>query len=183
MARFEESRRSALATAVSVQIEGIPLDQSEEMRIGKKGWFPIGGCICVTEPCPCDGPIVWLPEDGVVVRESTGRKTEGGDEVMRFLLEKNAKVILEAFLPVKAQGISSLAKLKQGGLTLAGVRAGSRTGASGNGHVTTMSAPAPGGPTGAVAGAFWAGYEFGEWLDEEFGLSDAISDWMVDVFD
>jgi hypothetical protein len=56
----------------------------------------------------CNGPIVWLPEESILMREPAGRKTAEDDDIYTFSIDRNAELIIEAHLPVSARGFHAL---------------------------------------------------------------------------
>jgi hypothetical protein len=180
MTTYTDRRTAQLARAAAVQIEGVPLDATEQ-RLGREKWLVIGVCLCVQDtpefPCPCDRLVVWVPDGSVLQTDDTDRRTASGAEIKRYTIQRGAKVVLEAPLRVSVDGLAALRKLKAGAPGAIAPAGGTTDGRS------VARRPSLPGPVGQVVGAFIAGYEFGEWLDGELGLSDAISDWLVDVLD
>ena len=150
---------------LSQGIKGIRLDPSQAMQVWKE-WFPIRPCICVKEPCPCDpldDVIVWLPEN--TPYEKTGEQREGAD-LMSFTVPSNAKLLVEAHIPMTVAAITKLKGFGDRG-----------------GHGGTIIKKESGkGVVGKLTAAFELGWLIGEKIDEETGASDEIADWLYDTF-
>jgi hypothetical protein len=114
----DDRQVSRLRRAAGIQIDGVPLELAHEQRLGGEQWSVLVGCLCVTEPCTCEGLTLWVSESSVLQSEGTGRRSIAGNEVRRYTLKRNATVVLEALLPVKAQGVVALRTLKRGGRPL-----------------------------------------------------------------
>jgi hypothetical protein len=116
VASYEEVRRESFTKAGSVVLTGVELDLPDAARIaGRERMFPISLCLCVQDnpqnPCPCRGPLVWISDDRVAAREETGRKSAGGEDIMRFYVERSAPVLVES---VTAMTVESLRARLQG---------------------------------------------------------------------
>lgn len=162
---------SRLRRATGIQIDGVPLEPSHEQRLGGEQWSVLVGCLCAAEPCTCEGLTLWVSESSVLQSKGTGRRSIARNEVRRYTLKRDATVVLEALLPVKAQGMAALRTLKRGGHPLAS---------------PTREAPDPAlrsKPTGGSLAEAFVGGVAGRWLDQELGLSDALFDLLVDVLD
>ena len=169
---YDDHRVSRLRRAAGIQIEGVPLDLPDEPRLGGDRWSVLGGCLCITEPCTCEGLTIWMSQSSVLQSEGTGRRSIAGDEVRRYTLKREAKVVLEALLPVKAQGVAALRTLKRGGHPPASP--------PGEAPDLALSSRTVGGP---LAEASLGGVALGTWLDQELGLSDALFDLLADALE
>lgn len=109
MASYETAKARAFAHATTTVLTGVPLDAPEDHPLRQAGSLPIQVCVCVTDPCPCDGhPIIWADEAAVRSRATTGRLTSGGDEVFDFAIDVDASVVVETFSRVKASEAAGL---------------------------------------------------------------------------
>lgn len=103
MASYDEARVNEFTAAATKTITGIPLEPAEQSPLIRGiGRIPIQMCICVTEPCPCDGPIVWVEEGDLRQRVSTERRTTAGEEVYEFKIDLDATVLVESVVRMKA---------------------------------------------------------------------------------
>jgi hypothetical protein len=180
-------------------IQGRIISRLPNQIAGPRGCFPILWCLCVHDspdnPCPCNGPIIWIPEGSIRNRRKLGRGTEGSVELD---VEASARVFLEDTREIGGQ--DSDARLM-------------RLGADGQFEAVTdtlwvqefspmrldrlkralelierdprLSAIAKKkgkGIWGKLVAAFEAGWAIGTYIDEKTGLSDKLSDWMIDTF-
>lgn len=90
-------------TAVEVTAEGTLLGER-----GNRGFNP---CVCVTEPCPCDGYdhgnlLIWVAAHQVLSVEATGRNSTNGSPVLEVRCEPGTQLIVERMYMVKAADIA-----------------------------------------------------------------------------
>ncbi len=103
MASYEEARLNKFTAAATKTITGVSLEPPEQSPlISGVGRIPVQLCICVTEPCPCDGPIVWIEEGDVLQRVTTERRTNAGEELHEFKINLDATVLVESVVRMKA---------------------------------------------------------------------------------
>lgn len=165
---------------------------------GPRGCIPVLWCFCVQDspsnPCKCTGPIIWIPEDSlrdhgrpqlskdgsaeIVVdgntrvfvedtREVGGKNA--GSRLMRLGRDDNFEAVadtlwLQEFMPMRLSQLNKALKLIESHPKLGSIAKKSK------------------GVWGKIVAAFEAGWEIGTAIDEETGLSDKISDWMIETF-
>ncbi|CAA9247097.1 MAG: hypothetical protein AVDCRST_MAG93-1577 [uncultured Chloroflexia bacterium] len=172
--------------------------------VGPRGCIPILWCLCVHDspdnPCPCNGPIVWLPEWIAQSAGPTGRMgfVNGAKQPLAsFTIDASSKIYVDASVRLGGGERSRVALQRDAAGDLKPVKAeiivprylpiqvGMLSDAleliSGDDRLTTMAKQAPG-PLGWVVAAFKAGWEIGEFIDEETGASDALADWLYETF-
>ncbi|MER7536455.1 hypothetical protein ABTX77_16960 [Streptomyces sp. NPDC097704] len=109
MASYESARTRAFTQATTTTVTGVPLEVSDDHPLRRLGQTPIQSCVCVTDPCPCDGhPILWVDESAVLSRTATGRRSADGDEVYDFAVSADAFVTVESFRRVRASDTAGL---------------------------------------------------------------------------
>jgi hypothetical protein len=88
-------------------VSGVELDIAEDSPLAEGGRRPILMCQCVTEPCDCPGPIIWvLPED-ILARESTERTNRAGEYVSDFKIDPDATVLVESVVRAKVSALQT----------------------------------------------------------------------------
>jgi hypothetical protein len=104
MASYDEARVDEFTGAATKTIMGVPLEAPEQSPlISGIGRMPIKICpLCFTEPCPCDGPIIWIEEGHIRKRVSTERRTTAGEELYEFKIDLDATVLVESVVRMKA---------------------------------------------------------------------------------
>lgn len=139
------------------RVVGVPIDWQ------LPDWIVVSPCFCVQDspdnPCPCydkEHPWVFIPKDGIVSERETGRKSEFGI-VNEFAIDINAQVLVGLIKPLDARDIED-----------------------GDDVITAYKKKSV--RRFLIGLAYKAGKVFGEWLDEETGASDDISDWLIDKF-
>lgn len=182
MLRYESEHRNRVSNAGATALSGVPLQTDEEYFGGARRRLPIQLCLCVHDspdsPCPCDGPIVWLPDDAVFSRGPSGRETVGGEELHEFRIDRDARVGVEMTLPMTAQGLSRLMTHRRMLTEWPAVTDGR---AADGAEAEAIGAGVGSGPATAVLASFMAGHTIGRWLDEQTGLSSAIADGLYDA--
>ena len=200
MPDYETVREDRIATGATATISGVPVE-GVERRIGDRNFVLISTCVCVTaEGCPCNGPLIWLPEDDIVKSESSGNRSKDGENIHHYRLAPTAQVVIESYTSLPAQNASRMiesnelanAAIREFGTEIAGFSPGLRSTAQ-NGYGTKTNTTPPGtaaligagigpGPAGAVTGAFMAGFTVGKYIEEKTDASDVISDILIDLF-
>jgi hypothetical protein len=105
MASYDEARVNEFTAAATKTITGVPLEPAEQSAlISDIGRTPIHMCVkqCFAEPCPCDGPIVWIEEGDIRERVSTERQTMAGEDLYDFKIDLDATVLVESVVRMKA---------------------------------------------------------------------------------
>lgn len=87
----------------TIRITGTQIQAPTDHPLRAKGLFAIHiGCVCVTEPCDCEDPIiVWLPPDAIRSRVASSHKNHGED-LTDFLVDEDVRLIVERFSSVRA---------------------------------------------------------------------------------
>lgn len=108
--KYDDAHSELIEASSYVEVFGLQLDPNE-YQAGSDRWkrsFPIILCFCVhdspSSPCPCTGPILWLRRDDVLRSNVHTRKGERGGDVMRFVVDRDASVVVEnaSRLPISA---------------------------------------------------------------------------------
>ena len=176
--RYDELKARQLENAVATDVHGVPVEFGDGLTaLGRdRGMFPILGCLCVHDSpdslCPC-GPIIWLPKDKILSSRKAGSRDREGREVYSFRVESDAELVVERPVPVRAGAYAAALKAPNGAPSVGLDGSAGLAMARGKGV----------GPVAAVVAAFEVGYALGTKINEAFGLSGKISDWLVDLFD
>src|SRR5215211_6555029 len=103
MASYDEARANEFTAATTKTITGVALEAPEESRmISGVGRIPIRYCVCVTEPCECDGPVIWVEEADLREKVATDRRSRTGEELHDFKIDRDATVLIESIVPARA---------------------------------------------------------------------------------
>lgn len=200
MPDYETIREDRIATGATATISGVPVE-GVERRIGDRNFVRIRTCVCVTaEGCPCNDPLIWLPEDDVVTSESSGDRSKDGENIHHDRLAPTSQVTVESYTSVPARNASRTiegnklanASVREFGTEMVGFSSGSRSTAQ-NRYGTKTNTTPPGtaaligagvglGPAGAVTGVFMPGLTVGTYIDEKADASDVISDILIYLF-
>lgn len=179
---------------------------------GPKGCFPILICLCVHDrsdnPCPCDGPIIWIPDRSVKSKKEHRQGTKESnstDLMMEIAVDSKARVFIDETRPSNDHDLREGMVLMQVGKdefkrtegkawiqqyvpiraeillrTLKCVYSDHR--------LADVARKKKGGFWGAVSAvlgaagpAFDLGVEIGTAIDEETGISSDIADWLYDT--
>lgn len=99
---YDTARARLVEDASSIAVYGVALKETDAKATARGFWethFPILWCLCVQDspenPCPCNGPIVWLPRDGVMRTDRDFRQSEDGMSVDRFRVARGAKALVD----------------------------------------------------------------------------------------
>lgn len=189
--------------AGSVTLTGVPIQRTGS-TLDLKGCIPILNCFCVHDspdsPCPCTGPIFWIPEKDILFKQERRRQgLVGGSEqaMMEIRLHPKTRVFLDRTTRPGKGGIDRRAvvmRTDRGDLQpvkgdvyvqhVSRVPAGALAAAldlmQSNDQIGTIAKE--GDALDALIKAFGIGWIIGEAIEEEFDLADKISDWMIDFF-
>lgn len=164
---------------------------------GPRGCIPILWCLCVHDspdsPCPCDGPIIWIPEISIRNRRRAKHREDG---VLELDLSGKTKVFVEDTQEADGTGTRVLRKTGEGAFEpieeavwvqeFTPMRVDRLKRAleviESDPKLSVMAKKKGKGFWGKIVAAFEAGWAIGEFIDEETGLSDKISDWLLDTF-
>ena len=92
-------------TRITGTLVDVPVDHP--MRV--KGLTAIHmGCVCVTEPCDCEDPIIiWLPPEAIRSQSASSRKSHDDEVLTDFLVDQDARLIFETFSSMRASQFAS----------------------------------------------------------------------------
>jgi hypothetical protein len=107
VATYEQARANEFTEAASQKITGIDLSIAEDSPLVQGGRTPIQLCLCVTDPCDCPGPIIWINPDDIHSRASTERSNRAGEDVTEFKIDPDATVLVESVVRAKASALQS----------------------------------------------------------------------------
>lgn len=106
MPTYEQAKGKGFQEASGRVLMGIELDVAEDSPlVGQRGHVPIQVCVCVTDPCECRGPIVWVPLDDIWSRNATERSTRDGDTVTEFVVSQDTTLLVESVVQLTANTI------------------------------------------------------------------------------
>jgi hypothetical protein len=158
---YDDARLRHIERAGTVRIVGIPLEQRSRAAANMR-WLQ--SCFCVhdapEDPCPCMGPIIGIPTDLLRAERPSRRRDEDGRELVEFVIDRDARLIIEKPRTLKAGTYAALANGRSNGRR----------------PISGLQRQSAGGPGPANAWIAWTTfwYAVGTWLDN---LSDgAISD-------
>lgn len=107
MGSYEEARANEFTAAATNTITGVALETPEDSAfISGGGRIPIVWCLCVTEPCDCDGPIIWIEESDLRQKVATERRSRTGAELHDFKIDVDATVLIESVVRARAGDLS-----------------------------------------------------------------------------
>ena len=196
---YESALTKTAGSRSELTIHGRLVSRPSNQIGGPRGCIPILFCLCVQDtpdnPCPCSGPIVWFPEGSIRNRRKMGRGAEG---VVEIDVGASTRVFVEDTREVGGKGSDArLMRLGPAGhfeavaetlwvqeFTPMRVDRLQRALELIDGHpqLSVMAKKKGAGFWGKLVAAFEAGWEIGTFIDEQTGLSDKISDWMIDTF-
>ncbi len=111
MPTYDEAKLNAFTAATTVTVVGVPLDVSDDHPLRREGYQPIKGCICVTEPCPCDeesNEILWIYSPrGDAKGVLTDKKNEAGEALQNFRLDAEATIVIESYAQIRVSDLLS----------------------------------------------------------------------------
>jgi hypothetical protein len=169
LASYGEMKEKQLQDTWVTKIHGVPLElEGNILDLNSNGVFwPILGCLCVQDspdnPCPCKGPIVWLPKDKILKSGKSGRNNHEGSEVHWFEVANGAEIMVEELHTLKIKDYADFVDWTEG-----------------NGTSVSFSKKSI--RSRLLKAAFSLGFAIGTVIDEETGASDEISDWLHDTF-
>lgn len=170
---YEDAQRVQIDRQLTIAFHGRLIDpevKASAREVNDAGkYVRILRCICVQDspdnPCPCEGPIVWLPRDKILTTSASEHKDTHGQRLAEVVIANDAQVIVERHTVLSAKRLAASAG---GGDATARAALMKKAGAS---------------KTGALLiAAFELGYHIGTTIDEETGASDAIADALWDLF-
>ncbi|WP_425084947.1 hypothetical protein [Ruegeria profundi] len=97
--------RNLVEAAAGVTIFGQRIKEGSSNKrssLGRGLWethFPILWCFCVQDspnnPCPCTGPIVWIPHNSVVKSEQSKFRSEADETIDQIVVHRNTMIVVE----------------------------------------------------------------------------------------
>lgn len=104
MRSYDQARNQRLTAETTRKLMGVPVDVPADLalRIGGADPLPLQWCECSTDPCDCDGPIIWLPEEAIRERVPTDRRTRDGEQLYEFRVDLNATIAVELTIRTRA---------------------------------------------------------------------------------
>jgi hypothetical protein len=111
MPTYDEAKLNAFTAVTTVTVVGVPLDVSDDHPLRHEGYQPIKGCICVTEPCPCDeesSEILWiLSPRGDAQGIATDKKNEAGEVLYNYRLDADVTIVIESYERIRVSDLIS----------------------------------------------------------------------------
>lgn len=197
--KYAQALRDAGAGSSEVQVRGRLITPPSSKIAGPRGCIPILWCFCVHDspdnPCPCTGPIIWFPRSSIRTslggsqqreetvtltvdgstrvflddtREAGGRQTDirllrpGEDGELEPVEES---LWVQEFTPFRIDRLQRALEIIES-----------------HPQLSVMAKKKGKSFWGKLVAAFEAGWAIGTAIDEETGLSDEISDWLLDTF-
>lgn len=109
MRHIEEQRLRAVETATVglVSIRAVPLSANTDDPLIVRGMRPVNPCVCVVEPCPCDGydhgnTTVWVPEAFAREAADTGDVDLDGSAIFEYQMPAATTLLIDYVRPVAA---------------------------------------------------------------------------------
>jgi hypothetical protein len=102
---INDARARMIEEATGHSLLGLPIDASAAQAdgLGRRLWethLPILWCLCVQDspanPCPCTGPIVWIPRAAVLQSGPTNRRSEDGRAIERVVVRRETELVIDA---------------------------------------------------------------------------------------
>jgi hypothetical protein len=107
MASYDDARVNEFTRAATETITGVVLDVPEDHPLIAHRWRrPILWCECVTEPCDCEGPIIWIEDADIQERRATDRRNTAGEQLHELKVDRDALVLVESVVSAKAGALS-----------------------------------------------------------------------------
>lgn len=184
----------------AVTIHGVIAKKPGPGIFGPKGCTPILWCFCVQDtpsnPCPCMGPIIWLPEGQTIHIRESRRTGQQDDTLVEVDLPSDARVFLDETREIKPRQSANLKLLRYGPggefsrvedamwiQEYSPVRAATLVRVLevvGSDPKLQAIAKKSRGRWKQIVAAFEVGWAVGEFIDDKTGLSDALSDWLFE---
>src|SRR4029079_15794599 len=100
---YEDFKLQQLESATTKRIYGHLIESSAQSRIpstSSSKWILVNPCLCVWDnpenPCPCKKSILyWILESDIQKSGKVDRKTDDGEELFYFDVDKKAQVVVE----------------------------------------------------------------------------------------
>lgn len=196
---YEAALDLSSAAKSELTIQGRIISRPANQIGGPRGCIPIFWCLCVWDspesPCACNGPIVWLPHGSFRIRKQAQREQEG---LVDINIDANTRVFIEDSREVggKNAGARLMRMTPDGQLEavtetlwvqeFTPMHIGRLQRAleliEKHPQLSVLAKKKGKGFWAKLVAAFEAGWEIGTFIDEETGLSDKISDWLLDTF-
>lgn len=199
---YETLLRRGSREKSTVTIRGVMARKPAQGIAGPKGCTPILWCFCVhdspSSPCPCMGPIIWLPDDRIFRVSESERPGQQGEKLVEVEVASDALLLFDEtreIVPRKPANVRLLRYGEDGKFSpveetlwvqeYMPMRAAALVGAleliGSNKKIQVMAKKKGPGIFGWIVGAFKAGWEIGEFIDDKTGVSDSLADWLYDT--
>jgi len=106
VATYEQARADEFSAASTHSITGVELAVPADSPLTEGGLIPIHVCVCVIEPCDCDGPIIWVGPDDIRSHQPTERSNRAGDDVVEFKIDPDATILVESVVRAKMSDLT-----------------------------------------------------------------------------
>lgn len=108
---YKDVRDANFMTGVMVTVAGVPLD-TEGAPVGQAfaNHRPVLWCTCATEPCECEGPILWIGGADVRQEVPTDRQHKAGGQLHEFKLNADTAVLVESIVGTKAGALPAISQ-------------------------------------------------------------------------
>ena len=140
---YEDFKLQQLESTTTKRIYGHLIESSAQSRIpstSSSKWILVSPCLCVwiypENPCPCKKSILyWILESDIQKSGKVDRKTDDGEELFYFDVDKKAQVVIEiarstSITSLPADRKEALMKLAKLALKMKQLKQNSQTGAS-----------------------------------------------------
>ncbi len=109
---IDDARTKMLEEASGVILYGLSIDSSttEDDGLGRRLWdthFPILWCLCPLDspdnPCPCTGPIVWIPRAAVMATSPSNKLSKDGQIIEQVVVDDKTELVVDTIsrIPVE----------------------------------------------------------------------------------
>lgn len=102
---INDARARMIEEAAGRTLLGLPIAASAAQAdgLGRGLWdthLPILWCLCVHDspdnPCPCTGPIVWVPRAGILESGLSNRRSDDGRMIERVVVRRKTELVVDA---------------------------------------------------------------------------------------
>ncbi len=101
---INDAKSKMITKTSGLELLGLPIDASSAQNdeLSRKLWdthFPFLWCLCVQDspdnPCPCTGPIVWVPRTAILRSEALNRTSEDGRVIERLEIRRETELVVD----------------------------------------------------------------------------------------
>ncbi|MEU1484962.1 hypothetical protein [Streptomyces sp. NPDC005752] len=112
METFEQALTGRVERATTVRVTAVPLEgPGGDHPLSRGDRVPIIPClcVCVTDPCDCcDGDSIWWITNGSIrKRESSGRRSSGGEDLYTYYVDPDAEIVVEKISSASARALTA----------------------------------------------------------------------------